>query len=208
MTPSSFCCYTNEVLDGVLALLDQTTIRRTIDEPIDRAAAGFSVPTAECPTLQVSTFLDRLAEFVSHLYREGLLPARILTRSQARIEAVHLLESAYEGRAGRGFESAYVDCLASSSVGLELLLAHLADSLKTHRRATYVRWVLASQVNLLEWRRRRDLVAACLDRFGKFLPAKIRQGPPERFVPQCDRLVLLAAACNNEVQGLLGGFRP
>jgi len=206
MTPSDSRFDARESLTAILHLLDERNIQRQVDLPIDRAVTGFSLPKVRVANLPVSAFLDRLAEFVGHLYREGLLPSRILTQDQARSETVHLLETIYERWEGREFESAYVDCVSGGGVGLDNLFSKLTDALKSMHRNRYINWVLTSHVRSLDWRGKRDLIIACVDRFGPWLGEEFRKGPPERFVRKCDNLLLTLAHSGGTLDSYLGQF--
>lgn len=205
MKPSNRPFNPKDLLNTVLSLLEEEFLRHAIDEPIQRAAAGFLLPSPNPPPHGVHSFLDLIAAYISHLYQYGLKPARVLTPCQSRKEAVCLLNSLYVGGSGRGFERAYLDCLSEGEFRVEYILIQLAESLKNTLRTRHIQSVLNTHVLCLEWEKRRAVVELCLERFGSTLPEEIRKGPPDRFTPQCGELVLLLADVKNHLGDHLGG---
>ncbi len=205
MKPSNRSFDPKGFLDEVLYLLDEQSLRYAIDEKISRAAAEFRLPSPNHPPYDIHSFLDLISAYITHIYLKGLIPARVLTSIQARKEAISLLNNLYVSRAGRGFESAYMDCLSSGEFGVDVILIQLTESMKNQMRSQRIQSVLTTHIISLDWKEKRGIVEACLNLFKADLPEEILKGPPERFISQCSTLVLLVAETKHNLGSHLGG---
>jgi len=206
MTPSETRYEAGEALEVILQLLDESHFRRVIDLPIDQAAASYPSSDFDPRCSSLTAFVDCVSGLVAHLCRSALSPPKILTGSQAREEAIHLLDTFYDGRGERGYETAYVDCLDAGRIGMEMLFLHIAGTMKSSQRRRYVQWIFTTRIRSQSWRFKRNLVAACINQYGGMLPETIRKCSPERLVPICHKLVDTIAAARNELRSRVGGF--
>ena len=169
MTNSIDCNEPQTIIDEVRALISTDTLYRLIDEPILLAADSFDQDSAGPFTSE--TFLKVIGEFVGHLYANGLGVARQLTSSQARAEAIAILEEGYEGQDSRGFDAALLDATDPNRSGIEWVLEQITAVIILRHRSQHVRWVFEMRINALDW--------ACKCHLAEFLMAQNLTSLPE-----------------------------
>ena len=188
----------SEIIETVMGLLDEGFMARQFDEPIARAAESF-----ECHgsvRYSYAEFLQTVADFVRHLYEHGLPGHRRLSDSQARDEAVALLEQAYQGSDANGYEAAVVDAADPSQAGLPAIVATLAEALKERERRAHVRWVVALHIDAADWHTRCAMAAVLVERLAAYLPPEVRGCSPERLADHVSRLLLADVATGRQLQ--------
>jgi hypothetical protein len=142
--------------------LDEDYLIRHIDEPINRAAARFRHHAAD----QVSheRFHQVLARFVAHLYGYGMPCSVRLSRSQARDEAVALLEQLYNGPHANGYFAAMLDARQGQPPGMEVVLDRMVEAIKLRARDAHLRLVFSAILDPADWELRREIANILLDR--------------------------------------------
>jgi len=176
-----------EVIGSLVALLDEGHIARQIDEPVDRALEGFPFP--EDLAYSHSTFHKVIADFVRYLWEKGLPCARKLSESQARDEAVAILEQAYGGEGFTGYDEAVVLAADASLPGLQAAVGKIAELVKARLRQMYGRWVLVRHLLPIDWSVRCAMAAILMERCRDWLPPALRQMSPAQLAD--DVLLLL-----------------
>lgn len=179
------CCesrrrHAAQIIERITALLDETHLAQTIDEPIDAAAEAHCC-RVETPDSH-RQFHDIISEFVLHIHKHAQSCPRKLTRSQARDEAIALLEQAYEGTHANGYHAALLDATDTSQGGMEVVLSRITDIIKSRLRQNHRRWVFAHCIDPGDWRAKCDIAAILLDRCSLLSPARRGQYYPEQFV--------------------------
>ena len=187
-----------EIIETVMGLLDEAFMARQFDEPIARAAGAFEC--AEPVRYSYAVFLQTVADCVRHLYEHGLAGHRRLSDSQARDEAVALLEQAYQGSDADGYEAATVDAADPSQAGIQAVVATLAEALKERERRAYVRWVMALHIDAADWNTRCAMAAVLLERLAECLPPDVRGCSPEQLADHVSRLLLADVATSRQLQ--------
>ncbi len=167
-----------EVLDEIADLLDEARLVERIDEPINQAARAFECPDG--PGLSHRQFLDCAAEFIQYLYAKAFPGGRQLSRSEARDEAVALLETASGDAASSGYPVALFDATDPRGPGLPMVLLNLAELVKARHRNMYVNWVAATVIGSMDWQLKCDVTAVILERQGPYLPAYVQDRPAEQ----------------------------
>ncbi len=160
------------VIDKMASYLDEEYVITHIDEPIDRAVAGFAWDDVHPFSHQ--RFHEVVARFVAHLYAHGLPCPRSLSPSQAHDEAVAVLEEVYEGTHDKGYVAAIVEAVRAQPDGLEVVLSRLADCIKDKCRRMHVRWVSVRFLASSDWALRCEVAAVLLDRLRPWLPEEMR----------------------------------
>jgi len=166
------------ILDTVRVLLDEECLTSLFDEPIAQALETF-----ECPegwSYSNAAFLATIARFVQHVYEHALPGRRKLSESQARDEAVALLQQVYQGTGYDGYEAAAAEAAAPDQPGVELVVATLAEALKARERQRYVAWVGARHIGLADWSTRRAMAAILLEASAEHLPPELLASQPEQ----------------------------
>ena len=182
------------------ALLDEERIARQIDEPIDRATAEFSA--ADNSEYSWDEFLRVTGQFVQHLYEKALPCVRRLSLSQARAEAIALLEPAYQGTYADGYYGALLDAADPRQPGLHLVLARMAELVKTRQRQTYVRYEVARHIGQADWHTKCALAAVLIERCRQWMPPEFRRFPPEQVVDYVAELLAIDLATSSQLHPL------
>jgi len=95
------------IIKGVFELIDEGCLHHRIDEPIEEAFKNFGYEETAPATHKI--FIQITGDFVRHIYEHGFRPRQITSVSQARAEALAILESGYESLGARGYEAAILD---------------------------------------------------------------------------------------------------
>lgn len=191
----------NQILGRLALLLDEGLISQQIDEPIDQAFARISVPNA--PTHSHSQLQTAITDLVQLLYAGGATSGRQLARSQARDEAITILEQAYGGHAVDGYYHAVLDAADPEQSGLALVLARLTDLVKARRRQMYMRWVAARHIDPTNWQTKRAMAQVLLERCRHRLPRPLRDCPPEQMADHVLALMMLDLGSEAQIRQLL-----
>jgi hypothetical protein len=191
------------IIDEVIKLLDEKHVSREIDERIEKAAARFKFDREAAPSHAL--FNQIISDFVMHMFEEAIrLPIR-LTPSQAKGEAVAILEQYYEGSQHRGYYAAYLDFLDSAENGIMLLIARMTEAIKAIERRKYVRWVYLSRIDQSDWTTGCRLVKVLLDRLNSYLPPRITQCDPAQLVDCLPDLLMTCLDTESTRDQILAG---
>lgn len=177
------------VLDTVFGLLEEARVAQMIDAPINEVTAQFMADRGAPANLTEAAFVESVAAFVAHVYAHAVPVPQALSATQARMEALDLLERCYESSQTRGYDGALLDALRYGDDGMAAVLAALAERLKVQERERHFHWVMASQVIMLPWRSKCRLVERLLDTWGDLLPEDIRALPVKQLGYLCDGLI-------------------
>ena len=194
-----------QIVERLLADLDEARLSRDIDHRIDRAVSGF--PYDVVPVRSQAVFLRIAAKYVSHLYGCGLRVPQILTSAQARAEVIALLEQNYPGAYDVRYETALLDATSGDDRGLEFVLAQLADVIKSRERQKYVGWVLAKHLAGRSWATKCAIAEHILDRCSAFLPAQLRRCRPGQLADEIPKLIMNDLTSSNWVERARGATR-
>ena len=179
----------DDMLERILALLDETRVQQEIDEPIDRAAAAFR--REEEQPVSHRRFNRVMGSFVRHIYRQAIKTQQELSPSQASAEAIALLERGYWGARARGYDAALLDAVNPTHNGLEIVLAQLAQIMKDNERRKYTHWVFATSLGPLAWSDRCRVAELLLDRLRPFLTPQLQRCVAAQLVDEIPTLIAL-----------------
>ena len=191
-----------EILERLGTLLDESTLLREIDQPIEAALQQFHVSASQ--PLSTREFNAAIGDFVKHVYGEGLAVRRALSASQARAEAMMLLDAYYQGAQVRGYAGALVDATQPPPLGLGLILIRLAGIIAAAERQKYTAWVLARTLGPLSWPERCRVVEFLLQCFGRHLPQQLRLCPPEQLADDIPWLVASVLEVQKAIRQICG----
>jgi len=180
------------ILDQVTGLIDEQLMVQQIDEPIDRALASFG--SVEHEPYSHPRFTETTARFVKHVFDHALSPGRRLTVSQARDETTALLGLAYRGTYAIGYHGAILDAADPSDPGLELVLARIAELIKSERRQLHLRCVEFRYIDSADWPTRCAMASLLIERCREHLPPELRSCPPEQLADDVFDLLALHLA--------------
>ena len=191
MTPSDKCRENAlRLLESMAALLDESTITKHIDMPIDDALDAFEFPEQDC--LNHEEFHDTVTRFVKHLYEKGLPSRRRLSISQAHDEAIALLEYHYDGEHGRGYDGAFADALAPDGPGIKNVLERLVEYLKEHLRQQHISCLVQQRLEATDWHVRVAAAECLLAQCREFLDDQLQNWPAEVWANHIYDLLMLS----------------
>jgi hypothetical protein len=180
----------NQLLDEVVSLLDEGRLHMEIDAPLDSAAASFTFINENVECFDNDSFLNALGKFMAHVYKHDAPVTQKLTPYQAQAEGVSLLENAYRGPNEWGYEGALRDVVKYGNEGLTMVFSSIIEAMKAQRRNHYLRWVLATRIEMKGRQTRRALTAAVLERWGKYMGEEVVVRSLEELMPACEKIIL------------------
>jgi len=190
------------IIDEVFDLVSEEHLIRSIDEPIEEAAASFDFHGYVPVTPEI--FTTGTGDFVDHVYRHGLSIPRVMSTSQAQAEALQILERGYQSAQGRGYDIALLDALNPDHDGLEFVLGQMAQLIITMARTRHVRWVFSSFIESAEWASRTLMAEILLERWGLFLSPSIVNCAPDQLADHLPELINLLISTDRMVNKMLG----
>jgi hypothetical protein len=152
--------------------LDEEALRRTIDDPLDEAAAGFQRDETACTYHR--QLLDVTGCFVAHLYRNALPVPVHMTEEQARAEALYILESGYPSESGERFDDAYSHAIDPLFDGVAQVLDTVKEIIRARLHQDYLEGILETELGPLDWRTKREITVLLVRELWNYLPDNLR----------------------------------
>lgn len=191
----------HHLIQHVTALLNSQHIRTIFDDPIDVAASKFDASSRPSRPRTNQEFLSTVGDCVAHIYRHVPALAEEMTAEQAQREAVWLLEGAYSGHNGKGYEDALRH---AAQYGYAMACSVIAETLKARCRQQYVHWVLVKHIEYLDTRTKIDLMNCLMEDWKGDPPEYLAQRSAKELIPKCASIVLLQANCMEDLDRMLG----
>jgi hypothetical protein len=190
-----------EIIEQIFNLTDEEYLYRFIDHPIEEAAVEFDFDRNAPATHQA--FIGIIGDFVHHIYKNGLCIRQTLSVTQARTEAMAILEERYLGPHASGYYAAFLDTSNSRLDGYEFILSQIAEIIKTLTREKYLKWVYFSHIAPLKWLTRCQIAEILLKQWEPFLPLIIRQCPTVQLADHLPDLINLLRSTDNKINKML-----
>jgi len=165
-----------KIIGKINTLLREDYLEKIVDEPVDAATEMFLF--VDIPEYSYDQFCKILEEFVRELNRRLGFARNNLP--EAGNEAMSLLDRLYNGTFYYGFHGALLDASKNDYDGIKLVIDRFGKCVKSYFRENYSRWVAFKYLDSMTWNDRCVIAAVLLKRFSSFLPARIRNWPPER----------------------------
>jgi len=189
------------IIEQVFKLIDEQYLYQLIDQRIEEAAVDFEFGREEPMTHRA--FVRIIGDFVYHIYKKGLCIRQTLSVTQARAEALAILEERYIGPHARGYYAAFLDVSNSKLDGNEFILTQITEIIKALARGRHLKWVYFSQLAQLDWPTRCQIAEILLKHWRPFLPLNICQCPPVQLVDHLPDLINLLRSTDNKVKKML-----
>ena len=190
-------------IEKIFSLLDEDCIRKEIEEPIEKAAAGFKFDRKEPFTY--AQFKRLIADFVQHINEHGLrLPKRIFP-SRAFSNAVDILETGYTGAYAQGYEAARLDASNPELNGIMVVLCGMTEAIKHIERRKYIQGVLRIHLTHLDWHERGEIAKFLIERCASILPPDFLNCDPVQFADNLPDLIMHHLQTENLLKQLLFG---
>lgn len=193
---------TLKLIDEILELTGEMSVRSLIDEPIEKALIDFNFEIEGPLTYKV--FINYIGSFVRDLYKNLPLGPQIFSQDQACAEAISILETAYQGSNTRGFYAAFLDARNPLLNGIEFVLLKLSEIIKARLRMKYTRWVYVSRIECADWVTRCSMAEILLERWRPFLSPDILMCSPVQFADHIPELINMLGSSDNIISEMLG----
>lgn len=106
-----------------------------IDAPLDAAAASFSLKLPDASRASLHTFLAKL---VQHIYREGLMPPREISRETALAEALAILPHTRPEHPDEAYARVLLDVKNDPAHVLNRLIDDITAVIKAQQRRRHI----------------------------------------------------------------------
>jgi hypothetical protein len=190
------------IIKEIFELIDEAYLYRLFDEPIKEAAQSFA--HEETAPVTPKILLRAAGDLVGHLYEHGLKPTQMLTDSEARAEALAILEAGYESVGARGYDAAVLDASNPALDGLGIVLGQMTEWITAMARARHIRWVCARRIDPSNWPLRCLIAETLLERSRAFLPSNLLHCSPAQFADHLPQLISLLHATDATLAKMLG----
>lgn len=167
-----------EIIDTICSLLDEETVNRKVNEPLEHANQEFQLDVA-VPITRVE-FNRVITAFIQHMYEKGIRLPRTLSFQEALAEAVFILNRYYDNDKAEEYDGALLDAVSKSKEGIEMVLAEITEALKTQEQIKYINWVFTCHIDCLDWEAQKKIIISFLKLNEKFLPTNLLQLNPGR----------------------------
>lgn len=171
----------SDPFDTIAAQIDELTLARKFAIPVDSARASYVL--ASSTVASYDEFIGIVESFFVHLqtYTNAGTPA-VPDAECVADRAMALLNETF--RSHGGAQAAYAQARDGTEGGIRAVLDAMTEQYKTRLQADHVAVVLEKAVAAMSWPDRIRFTQAAMNRLRPFLPAEIRDEPPERFARQ------------------------
>lgn len=198
MTNSSNSCEATTIIDEIFELLDADYIHQTIDGPIEEAVESFEFDSKAPMTFQ--NFFKITGDFIAHLCRFGPGVRKILSATQARSEALSIIEKCYYHCSDDiRLDTAFLDATDNETTGIEYILEQMANYIKDKARKTHVEWVFTTRLRCLDWKIQCSIAKAFIHREKPYIPSDLLACHPAQLTHDLDDLMKLFIDTNSKL---------
>jgi len=198
MTNSTNSCEVNAIINEIFELLDADYIHKIIDGPIEEAVESFEFDSKAPMTFQI--FFKITGDFIAHIYRFGPGVRKILSETQARSEALSIIEKCYYHCSDDiRLDTAYLDATDNETTGIEYVLEQMANYIKNNVRKTHVEWVFTTRLRCLDWKDQCSITEAFMNREKPFIPSDLLDCHPDQLTHDLDDLMELFIDTNSKL---------
>jgi hypothetical protein len=191
----------DQLIQRVMSLLNSQHIRAIFDDPIDMATSTFDASSRSPRPTTNKEFLQTLGEFVAHIYRHAPELAPEPITEQAQREAVWLLEGAYCGRSGHGYEHAL---RTAAKYGYAAACSVIAEAIKAKCHAQYIHWVFVKHIVYLDAQTKKALTRSLLENWKGDPPEYLAERCVEELLPTCASIIQFQGDCLEDLDRMLG----
>ena len=176
------------IIGEIFALLDAEYIHKTIEGPIEEAVESFEFDSNAPMSFQ--NFFKIVGDFITHIYRFGPGVRKILSATQARTEALSIIEKCYwHCTEDIRLDAAYLDAADNETAGIEYVLEQMANYIKEKARERHIKWVFATRLRCLDWKTQCSIAKALINQQRPYIPSDLLACQPEQFTHCLDDLM-------------------
>lgn len=181
--------------------LDPETLRSSVDDALDQAAATYVSSKATLGSTKELLLIA--AEFLHHLDITTSI-ANHVNGPRPVADALCILERHYRSTNGLGIAAVLVDCTGPAGPVEAFLDAFLA-CVKSAYRQELVRSALTRCIDPVDWAGRLALAEEIMSRTEHWLPEPLRSRSPSQVVGALDQLILGYVEGEHQLQAFFRG---
>jgi hypothetical protein len=183
MTHTDANRHAQEVLENILAAMDESAVCARIDERIDLVVGSYHY--AGFAAHDHTTINAILAECVKRIYTQGLQTS---VSSDMRSDTLDLLERYYRGTYASGYAAAMFDIAESGIDGMHLVIHRLTEIIKSLERQKYFSYVFTQALGS-DWDLKCRIAQILLERYSYLMPLSLATCKPSEIVDQVPALI-------------------
>ncbi len=176
---------TTALLKHLIDELSAESIARNLLLPIDTARAGYVADRVTVESFE--EFLDCITAFYAHLLRHRGQLSRLEDHSHVGPDALELLRRAFSSSGEE--KGAYIEAVDGTRGGLRFIYDEMTRHLKEEERRKYVRMVLKTAIDPLDFTTKTNLIKSLIEQLGPALPPEIHDQPPERYASDYEPII-------------------
>jgi hypothetical protein len=164
------------VFNTVVSLINEQALARKFSA-IDLARGCFFLESLKIKSYE--ELINILQAYYIHMQRyTGSSPEKPDV-SEARSEAIKLLESTFRDKGGD--KAAFVQARDCTRGGIRSILDMMTEQYKAQKQDAYINRVFKDAIADMDWQERVKCIKAVIKEVGRFLPEELKNQPPERF---------------------------
>ena len=185
MTESDLTTRAKEKIERIISEIDETRLKQLFDDPIDAVLEQFNCR----PDYPVNhrQFNRIIAEFVEKMYTNAL--KKLWEGPDVLTVAIELLEEYYQGLYSTGYTAALMDVNDSENGGIYVVLAGLAEAIKTVHRRAYVQHIFAFNMSPNDWLLQHKIAGILLERYNSHLPPSLKNAAVSQIISQIPAII-------------------
>ena len=164
------------VFNTVVSLINEQALAKKFSA-IDSARACFILESLKVKSYE--ELINTLQVYYIHMQRyTGSSPEKP-DMSEARSEAIKLLESTFRDKGGG--KAAFVQARDCTQGGIRSIIDMITERYKAQKQDAYINRVFKDAIADMDWEERVKCIRAVIKEVGRFLPEELKNQPPERF---------------------------
>jgi hypothetical protein len=164
------------VFNTVVSLINEQALAKKFSA-IDSARACFFLESLKVKSYE--ELINILQAYYIHMQRyTGSSPEKP-DMSEARCEAIKLLESTFRDKGGD--KAAFVRARDCTQGGIRSIIDMITEQYKAQKQSAYINRVFKDAIADMDWQERVKCIRAVIKEVGRFLPEELKNQPPERF---------------------------
>ena len=179
-----------DIITQIIKRLDNAHLQNIIDNPILQALETFQGSLPEFP--DQSNMLGFIGAYTRHIYRYGVLPARVISTTQAKVKGLTHISSADLDR-----------CFLQPDQSQEIIIQAITTSIITKQREAYTFYIMQKSIDPWNWPLNVKITEILLEELRPFFPANMKRLPASMFVGNLYGLIAVKIQEQKKIHNLL-----
>jgi hypothetical protein len=164
------------VFNTIVSLINEQALAKKF-RAIDLARACFFLESLKVKSYE--ELINILQAYYIHMQRYTGSSREKPDMSEARCEAIKLLESTFRDKGG--YKAAFVHARDCTQGGIRSIIDMITEQYKAQKQDAYINRVFKDAIADMEWEERVKCTKAVIKEVGRFLPDELKNQPPEKF---------------------------